>query len=127
SLRSLATLLGLALFVGLAAAGCDGAPPVDESLIEKTEKALSDNACHYRCQACPAHQVCALVCFASGNCGSQCVETMLCIIGYHFDSTACRCVPDAGTACGPSICPAGQVCCNASCGICTEPGGFCTQ
>jgi hypothetical protein len=30
-------------------------------------------------------------------------------------------------ACGPTSCPAGQVCCNASCGICTPPGGVCTQ
>jgi hypothetical protein len=36
---------------------------------------------------------------------------------------------DAGTgngaACGRVTCAAGQVCCNASCGICTEPGGAC--
>jgi hypothetical protein len=25
------------------------------------------------------------------------------------------------------VCPAGQECCNASCGICVEPGGYCTQ
>jgi hypothetical protein len=36
--------------------------------------------------------------------------------------------PPAGSvACGPKTCPAGQVCCNESCGICAEPGGFCTQ
>lgn len=29
--------------------------------------------------------------------------------------------------CGDSLCPAGQVCCNSSCGICTEPGGACIQ
>jgi hypothetical protein len=32
-----------------------------------------------------------------------------------------------GVACGPRTCLAGQVCCNESCGICTEPGGVCTQ
>jgi hypothetical protein len=32
-----------------------------------------------------------------------------------------------GVACGPKTCPKGQVCCNRSCGICTEPGGFCTM
>ena len=30
-------------------------------------------------------------------------------------------------ACGPSVCTGGMVCCNASCGTCTPPGGFCTQ
>lgn len=29
--------------------------------------------------------------------------------------------------CGPSVCKAGQVCCNKSCGICTRPGGFCKK
>ena len=29
--------------------------------------------------------------------------------------------------CGANTCPTGEVCCNASCGICTPPGGFCTQ
>lgn len=32
-----------------------------------------------------------------------------------------------GEACGPATCRAGEVCCNESCGICTKPGGFCTQ
>ncbi|CRK16608.1 hypothetical protein BN1708_002865 [Verticillium longisporum] len=36
-----------------------------------------------------------------------------------------RCVP--GTKCGPTMCGAGQVCCNASCGICTPPDGACIQ
>ena len=31
-----------------------------------------------------------------------------------------------GPQCGPSTCAFGMVCCNESCGICTEPGGFCT-
>jgi hypothetical protein len=32
-----------------------------------------------------------------------------------------------GVACGARTCPAGQVCCNRSCGICTPPDGVCTQ
>jgi hypothetical protein len=32
-----------------------------------------------------------------------------------------------GEACGDVTCPSGQVCCNESCGICTAPGGFCTE
>lgn len=30
-------------------------------------------------------------------------------------------------SCGPNTCTDGLVCCNASCGICTKPGMFCTQ
>lgn len=29
--------------------------------------------------------------------------------------------------CGPNTCNKGEVCCNASCGICTQPGFACTQ
>lgn len=31
----------------------------------------------------------------------------------------------SGVRCGPTTCAAGLVCCNESCGICTEPGGGC--
>jgi len=30
-----------------------------------------------------------------------------------------------GVSCGPNTCDVGQVCCNASCGTCTPPGGGC--
>jgi hypothetical protein len=43
------------------------------------------------------------------------------------DTTGGTPAPTGSVACGPRTCPAGQVCCNESCGICTEPGGFCTQ
>lgn len=33
----------------------------------------------------------------------------------------------AGVPCGEVTCTAGQVCCNASCGICTPPDGACIQ
>jgi len=41
----------------------------------------------------------------------------------------CRAVAptSAGVSCGRATCAAGQVCCNASCGICTPPGGACIQ
>ena len=32
-----------------------------------------------------------------------------------------------GEKCGDSFCKKGDVCCNASCGICTPPGGVCIQ
>ena len=32
-----------------------------------------------------------------------------------------------GVQCGPTTCASSDVCCNESCGICTPPGGFCTQ
>ncbi len=58
--------------------------------------------------------------------------TVLCIQGYHLNGN-CQCVPDKGGGggkgemCGTAHCPSGQVCCNASCGICTAPGDACIQ
>jgi len=65
------------------------------------------------------------------DCGGICLcrQTQLCRVGSHFDSSPamCACVPDNGAPCGSVTCPTGQVCCNASCGICTAPGGACIQ
>ncbi len=40
---------------------------------------------------------------------------------------ACGRGDGSSTPCGTVTCPPGEVCCNRSCGICTEPGGFCIQ
>lgn len=37
------------------------------------------------------------------------------------------CVSNGNWQCGKNLCPAGQQCCNESCGICAPPGGACTQ
>lgn len=37
------------------------------------------------------------------------------------------CISNGSQDCGPTICSEGRVCCNFSCGVCTEPGMFCTQ
>jgi hypothetical protein len=66
-----------------------------------------------------------------------------CMAGTHCEMVQVQCVrapcdpvpeckPDAapaagGGACGKSTCAAGQVCCNSSCGICTEPGKGCIK
>jgi hypothetical protein len=114
------------LLLGLAVLGCG--PSVEDGSVEDAERSLSTGACHYKCQKCPPKQVCSMVCVPSGNCNNSCVETMLCIIGYHFDDKVCKCVPDkGGVTCGNTTCQGGQVCCNASCGICTPPGGVCIQ
>jgi hypothetical protein len=62
-----------------------------------------------------------------------CIAT-LCPVGTICENRHGQgvCVPqaDAGggpEACGDSYCAEGLVCCNASCGICTEPGGVCIQ
>lgn len=43
------------------------------------------------------------------------------------DECGCGCETPQPEPCGGTTCAAGMVCCNASCGICTLPGQFCTQ
>lgn len=42
-------------------------------------------------------------------------------------SQTANAAPAPRVRCGEALCPEGQVCCNASCGICTAPGGTCTK
>ncbi len=61
---------------------------------------------------------------------SECqVIRFLCADGLQpfSDNCGCGCEPVQGEACGPTTCTNGTVCCNPSCGICTEPGSVCTQ
>jgi hypothetical protein len=55
--------------------------------------------------------------------------TVLCPDGTRCDlhQGAPTCISDGSQDCGPTICSEGSVCCNFSCGICTQPGMFCTQ
>ena len=71
----------------------------------------------------PAPQRCG------GLTGLPCSPGFACV-----DDPGDTCDPAAGGAdcsgiclavCGPAVCPPEQVCCNASCGICTPPGGAC--
>lgn len=61
----------------------------------------------------------------------QCMTVrFVCAEGQQYFSDACGCGCETSTAptpCGTAVCGAGQVCCNASCGICTAPGDFCIQ
>jgi hypothetical protein len=43
------------------------------------------------------------------------------------ESTEESLIRPGGPECGNTVCARDKVCCNASCGICTSPGGFCTQ
>lgn len=65
----------------------------------------------------------------SGIC--SCDKAASCVMGKTWNGSpdVCACVDAAGggPACGKTTCPKDQECCNASCGICTPPGGACTQ
>jgi hypothetical protein len=69
------------------------------------------------------------------DCGGLCScgpNNKLCARGtvWNGDPAVCACVPEnpaPGPTCGQNTCPAGQTCCNASCGICAPMGGVCIQ
>jgi eight-cysteine-cluster-containing protein len=71
---------------------------------------------------------CEYGCYSQASCG--CVGHK-CAFGR--DAALARCLAGCknqgggGTPCGPATCAPGDVCCNASCGICTPPGGVCIQ
>lgn len=60
-----------------------------------------------------------------GGCRVVCPK---CLPNQPCPKYACylKCPPKV-TPCGDTVCTGGDVCCNASCGICTPPGGACIQ
>lgn len=75
-------------------------------------------------------------------CNDQCPEKrcppgQTCRTGVAFFSPGCPgcpvfvgCTSDQDPeveVCGNKLCEPGEVCCNSSCGICTKPGGACTE
>jgi hypothetical protein len=60
-----------------------------------------------------------------GGCRYDCPR---CHPGQVCPRYLCRLIcPPGVSLCGATLCRNGDVCCNASCGICTPPGGLCTQ
>jgi len=63
------------------------------------------------------------------DCGGICICPVegVCVEGSVWDSSpdVCACVAEG--QCGNTVCAEGMVCCNPSCGICTQPDGVCTQ
>lgn len=87
---------------------------------------LSDNYCGG----------CACDALGPGQTPTTCSNPVNCFVQPCMNKVAkcdlathkCTAAPKpAGVQCGTATCPSGQVCCNASCGICTPPGNFCIQ
>jgi hypothetical protein len=116
---------------------CDRADTVcsDKDCTDPEEKGTS-GAPSCKSWKCAANQKCvqngpAVLCVAA-----NCAGMPTCDPGKHCEMVAGspKCVPGAPTGrssgpvrCGKKTCPAGQVCCNSSCGICTPPNGTCTD
>jgi hypothetical protein len=81
-----------------------GAPCASSATCGKGQVCTTEDGVCNRPPGCRPGMICPTVCFGT-----------------------CRAAAPTPTPCGPTTCAAGQVCCNKSCGICTPPGGFCTQ
>ncbi len=120
--------LGLAAAVLFGVSGCDQLHEwaedfVDHGAVHPGSGGLPDptKACTSS-ESCPGGQVCSTelgACELPPACKAD--PNAICpAVCYGV------CQPKAeGEACGKVTCGAGQVCCNASCGICTPPNGGC--
>jgi hypothetical protein len=79
---------------------------------------------------------CSCLALAKGETGPSCTNPVQCFAdpcSVSTDVAACvngQCVAQpapTGVQCGTKTCANGDVCCNASCGICTPPGYSCIQ
>ena len=118
-MRLRSVLLGLALALGACA-------PVAEE-VGTTSEQLQE-ACFVLCIQGYHQAPHSCSCIPDRGGGRTCDVIGLCIEGYRWDARRCGCLPDnQRQTCGDKVCPSGQVCCNASCGICTPRGVECTQ
>jgi len=72
---------------------CNAAKPCGPSRCSKDEF-----CCNESCGICAGFaEMCTMQYCEPVAKGHTCVETALCIVGYHWSSTKCACLPDAGT------------------------------
>lgn len=95
--------------VALAAsfAGCSTQPDYDYDF----EISELKGGCRTICPRCKPNEICPMV-----ACRQECNGK-----GGGSEQVG----PSKGEVCGSTLCATGDVCCNASCGICTPPDGFC--
>ena len=77
--------------------------------------------CLFRGVDCKKDSDCSVQCFSEPCPIATCNKSS----GKCMPQTSQK--PPKGEDCGGITCPKGQVCCNPSCQICTDPDGFCIQ
>jgi hypothetical protein len=118
--------LAVSCGVGQSEVSAEGNLATDESELRKNDPCATVRcAAGTHCKAKGQRAECVLDDQPVTTCAS-----VLCIVGTVCEDAPSgpRCVTaPAGEPCGSTTCPSGQVCCNASCGICTPPGYSCIQ
>ncbi len=109
----------LSVLVSLTGCAIDTGPGEPEEVTGEVAEA-SGRKC-YSSNDCQPNHYCST---EDGDCNSACRPNQPCIA---VCAGVCKKSQTAGESCGSVTCPTGTECCNASCGICVEPGGFCTQ
>ena len=119
-IRIACTTLALALIF----AGCDG---VEETSTREISTNPVQQACFVTCA--PGYRPApGKGCVCVPEPGRICEIMAKCPEGWRFSEEACGCLPDPSfRRCGDRFCGMGQVCCNASCSICTAPDRGCTK
>jgi hypothetical protein len=139
--------LGAAVLFGMS--GCDQLEDIARGIIEETKGAGgaggtsggtgnggSSGGGPVACassESCPSGQICTTeqgACDAAPGCRNMTSSGTLIAcpaVCYGVCQPKDLVPPPKGEACGKNTCAVGEVCCNASCGICTAPGGGCTK
>jgi len=118
----------------LCAAGtvCEESPS-GPRCVAPTAECTTDADCHLEDNYCGG---CNCIALATNEQGPTCSNPVNCFAApCAVTSNVAACVkgqctavaPPSGVACGSKTCASGEVCCNASCGICTPPGYACIQ
>ena len=111
------------LLVVLATSCAAEMEPGEEQRAHTIAQALPSE-CRWQCKPCNPGETCSELCRPQGRCtATVCNAVAICIEGYVWEEGSCSCV----ARCGASTCPAGQWCCNDSCGLCRDPEQLCPQ
>lgn len=116
---------GHCISLDLPAPACD--PPC--------ESAIEGDYCHDEGNRCDAGACSQMVCSGgvyrreSGMCDAGMCECPAPPTGCHYVGDPCPCsaIVCEPVRCGRTLCSMGTECCNASCGVCVEPGGMCAD
>ncbi|MBI5512722.1 MAG: hypothetical protein HY909_03085 [Deltaproteobacteria bacterium] len=96
-MKHLRGIVACAALVAAALAGCAADVAADPG----TEVQELVGGCRTDCPRCRPGAICPLIaCRLVCNGRRECLQTALCIQGYHWDTNRCACVRDSG----PSLC-----------------------
>jgi hypothetical protein len=107
--------------------------PSGPRCVPQPAECTTDADCRLEANYCGG---CSCLALATGESGPSCSDPVQCFaepcsvsgnVASCVNGQCAATAAPAGEKCGDVTCASGQVCCNASCGICTPPGYSCIQ